>query len=91
MVYCRNVHGMTFKHPAHLGEIATFSSKAVLAGRTSLVCYIEMCINGEQIVDGFITFLNVDADGVPQPHGVNILADTEEDQALQEKARGLHR
>ena len=89
MVYCRNVHGMTFQRPAHLGEIASFTSKAVLAGRTSLVCFIEMKINGVEIVRGFITFLNVDAEGRPQPHGLSLVADTPEDLALQEEARNL--
>ncbi len=91
MVYCRNVHGMTFQHPVHLGEIASFTSKAVLAGRTSLVCFIVMKVQDAEIVRGFITFINVDAEGQSQPHGLTITAETPEDVALQDEARNLHK
>jgi len=39
------------------------------------------------MLDGFLTFINVDADGHSQPHGIVIEPVTDEDTALQQRAR----
>jgi acyl-CoA hydrolase len=88
-IVCLKIHGMTFKRPVRKGEVIGFFSKIVLTGKSRLVSYIQMRSNAEVVVDGFITFVHVDADGHPIPHGIVIEASAAEDQALQETARTL--
>jgi len=88
-IVCLKIHGMLFSRPVHLGEIVAFDSRIVYAGRTSLIAFIETKVSGEVVVKGFITFIHADAQGHPLPHGLTIEAVTDEEMALQEKARNL--
>ena len=88
-VVCVKVHGMLFRRPVHPGEIIRFESKVVLTGRTRLVSYVRALVGEELAVDGFITFVYVDEQGKPQPHGLQMMAETPEDQALQQQALEL--
>jgi len=82
-VVCLKIHGMTFTRPVHCGEIATFSSKIIYAGITSMVAYIEMCQKEKHVLDGFITFIHVDEKSNPAQHGIVITPITNEDLELQ--------
>lgn len=91
---CAKIHGMRFLKPARGGEIIYFESKVVYAGKSSVFTYIRANIrslNGEdsQLVDGFITFVNVDADTKPCPHGITIVPTNAEDQRLHDMAKAL--
>lgn len=90
-IVCVNIHGMHFKTRVPLGTIVRFESKMVLSGRTRLIAYVKAVKseNEEHIVDGFLTFVHVDPQGHPMPHGITIEADSDEDVLLQEKARAL--
>ena len=88
-IVCLQIHGMSFKRPVHLGEIVRYESLVALTGRTKIVTYIQMMVKDESVVDGFVTFINVDAEGVPVPHGIQVAAETEAEAALQERARRL--
>ena len=88
-VVCLKIHGMTFKYPVHMGDIVRFDSMVVLAGRTRLVTYIRATVKGQLMADGFITFIHVDMDGKPVPHGIEISAVTDEEKDLQEQAKAL--
>jgi acyl-CoA hydrolase len=90
-IVCVNIHGMKFKKPVAAGTIINYVSKVILAGKTRLVSYVKAIKskNAELIVDGFITFVNVDRDGHPSPHGIILEAVTPEDVSLQEKAKAL--
>ena len=88
-VVCVKVHGMLFRRPVHPGEIIRFESKVVLTGRTRLVSYVRALVGEELAVDGFITFVYVDEQGKPQPHGLQMVAETPQDQALQQQALEL--
>lgn len=90
-IVCVNIHGMHFKIRVPLGTIIRYESKMILSGRTRLVAYVRAITsrNEELIVDGFMTFVHVDSQGQPVPHGITIEAVTEEDFALQERARAL--
>lgn len=90
-IVCVKIHGMDFKHPVPLGSVVRFTSKAVLAGRTSLVCYIRLDLGKQQILDGFMTFVNVDGTGKPIPHGVTLEAADPEEAQLRERAMALSR
>jgi acyl-CoA hydrolase len=88
-IVCLKIHGMTFSRPVKCGEIVKFNSKIIFAGRTSLIAFVDVKINEDQVVQGFITFIHVDDDSKPVPHGITIEPETEEDRILQEKAIAL--
>ncbi len=88
-IVCLKIHGMEFLHRVHVGEIANFAGQVVYAGRSSLITYISMCVKDRMIVEGFITFIHVDEEGNPQPHGIEIEPQTEEERALYQRAARL--
>ena len=90
-IVCLNIHGMLFKKPIRNGEVVRFESRVVLAGRTRLVSYVKVVNNADDdfLLDGFISFIHVDLQGRPVPHGIVIEATDPEDLALQERARAL--
>jgi acyl-CoA hydrolase len=85
-IVCLKIHGMTFSRPVHCGEIITYNSKIIYAGRTSLVAYIEVFNREDLVVKGFITFIHVDENSNPMEHGITINAVSEVDRKLQEAA-----
>jgi acyl-CoA hydrolase len=85
-IVCLKIHGMTFTRPVRCGEIATYNSKIIYAGKTSLVAFIEMFARDELVVKGFITFIHVDGDSNPLNHGITITAVTDADKELQKAA-----
>ncbi len=88
-IVCVKIHGMTFTRPIRLGETVKFISKVVYAGRTSLTANIRIEMQNKEILNGFITFVNVDSEGKSFPHGLEMDAVSAEDIALQEQARKL--
>lgn len=90
-IVCLKIHGMRFNRPVQRGEVICFESKIAFAGRTSLVASIKMKgkEDQDQIVEGFITFIHVDMEGKPIPHGVILNPETEEEFKLQESAQNL--
>ena len=88
-IVCLKIHGMTFNFPVYPGEIACFESKIVHTGRTSLVAYIRLRLRDREkpVLDGFITFVHVNAEGKPQPHGLSFEPETEEDRQLNQQAK----
>jgi len=88
-ILCVMIHGMEFLRPVQRGEIVTFTSKIVLTGKTSLVAYVAATVLGQLALEGFLTFVNVDLQGKPQPHGLVIEPASPEDAALQERAKAL--
>jgi acyl-CoA hydrolase len=88
-IVCLKIHGMTFNRPIRKGELPTFTSRVVLTGESKIVSYIEVTVRGEVAVRGFITFIHVDLDGKPIPHGLNFVPQTEDEKALNAKAQKL--
>lgn len=90
-IVCANIHGMLFKKPVGNGCVVRFESKIVLSGRSRLVAYVRVLDNSDDdfLLDGFISFVHVDHNGKPLPHGIVIEATDPEDIALQERAKGL--
>ncbi len=90
-IVCLKIHGMTFTRPVRRGEVIRYESRIVSTGKSRLVAHIQMKGKDPQdlIVDGFITFVNVDAEGKPLPHGIEIQAETEEEKQIQQKAAAL--
>lgn len=90
-IVCLKIHGMTFRQPANPGEIAVFQSRIVSAGRTSLVAHVRVGVREKELVSGFITFIHVDQQGNPQPHGIVLQAETDEEKQIAETAKNLPR
>lgn len=86
-ILCVKIHGMEFTRPVQCGEIVTFTSKIVHTGKTSLVAYVNASVLGDMALEGFITFVNVDLSGRPQPHSLVIEPTQPEDIELQQLAR----
>jgi len=89
-IVCVKIHGLEFSRPVRAGEIACFQSKIVLAGRSRLVAFIKASVGEQEVVRGFITFVNVDAQGHSKPHGIVINLLSGEDKALNAEAQALH-
>ncbi len=88
-IVCLKIHGMTFMRPVRPGEIVEFQSKIILAGRSTLHAHVVMRKGGEFVMDGFITFVNVDDRGKSRPHGKVIIAASPDDLNLQERVKML--
>ena len=88
-IVCLKIHGMTFSHPIRKGEVVTFKSRIVKVGKTRIISLIEAWVNDKLSVRGFITFVHVDLEGNPLPHGLEFVPVTEEEIALFEEASKL--
>ena len=76
------------------GDILSFASKIVYAGKTSLVAYVEVKKpnTDDAFVSGFITFIHVNEQTKPVAHHLTITPKTNEDldlfrQALELKSK----
>ena len=90
-VVCLKIHGMYFTKPAKSGDVLKFCSRIAYTGKSSVTVYVKVDKNGDGIplVDGFVTFIHVDENTKPAPHNLELLAETEEEKNLQEKAAML--
>jgi len=90
---CVKIHGMAFSEPARSGETVCYTSKVVFAGNTSLLTYVYVTKGNSKkvVVDGFVTFVNVDEKTRPTPHNINITAVHPKDIQLQEEAKKLRK
>lgn len=90
-IVCVKIHGMEFTSPIPLGSVSKFVATAAKAGRSSLTVNIRVIVNDRQCIDGFITYVNVDEQGRPFPHGIELIPETEEERELQARAAALPR
>lgn len=90
-IVCVKVHGMIFRRPVKKGTLVHCESKAVLAGRTSIIVYVKFSeySNQAHVVDGFLTFVHVDENGKPIPHNLKIEPENEEEVKLHMTAKAL--
>ncbi|HHW19325.1 MAG TPA: acyl-CoA thioesterase [Firmicutes bacterium] len=91
-VVCLKLHGLEFTNPASKGDILTFRTFPVRTGRTSLTVFGRVIKNDSPnpMVDGFVTFVKVDTEGRPVPHGI-VLPEprSEEERRIREIAENL--
>lgn len=71
-VVCLKIHGMHFQKPAKIGDILDIRSRVVHLGNTSISCFVQIRRERDWLVDGYLTFIHVDADGKPVPHGLTL-------------------
>lgn len=88
-IVCLKIHELTFNRPVQKGEVVTFESRVVQAGRTRLVVHVHVYSRAGDVLRGFITFVHVDAEGRSTPHGLTITPETPEEAQLQRQASAL--
>jgi acyl-CoA hydrolase len=91
-IVCLKVHGLEFLHSVRLGNILSFESQIVHTGTKSLTIYTsvsEQRNHDKELLDGFVTFCYVDANGKSQAHGLVIEPKTEREADLQQQAANL--
>jgi len=90
-IVCLKIHGLTFTKPISSGDIASFESKIILSGRSSLKVYVALKHRDENdpLVKGFITFIHVDKKGKAIPHGLSLELSEPEDIELNRQAKML--
>lgn len=91
-IVCVNVHGFYFKEPANKGDIVNLESYIARVGKTSFTVYGKVTKNNSSkvICDGFITFVFIDENNKPIPHGIVLdETDDEEEKIAREKALKL--
>ncbi len=88
-IVCLKVHGMTFRRPVRPGDVVNFESRIIMTGSSSLHAYVRMLAKGEFVMDGFITFVNVDHDGRPSPHGIEVTPSSPAELEILERAMAL--
>lgn len=90
-VVCLTIHGMHFSRPVRPGEVLKFSSRIACTGKSSLMAYISVEKSNDHsvLVDGFITFIHVDEETKPTPHGIRLVLNTDEQREINTAARKL--
>ena len=91
-VVCLKIHGMMFKVPGQKGDILKQLSKVVGVGKSSITVYgqVKRQKDSAVLVDGFITFVNVDEKGKPVPHNLELTPpEDREEEALRKAAANL--
>lgn len=90
-IVCLKIHGLTFTRPIGSGDIASFESKIVYTGKSSLKVYVALKNRDETdpIVKGFITFVHVNKSGKAVPHGLTLEITEPEDIELNRQAKLL--
>ena len=64
---------INFTAPGNLGDIIEIGCEVIKFGRTSITIRVSMrnkTTQKEIVTVAGVTFVNVDADGVPTPHGI---------------------
>lgn len=90
-IVCLKIHGLSFTQPMLSGDIASFESRIVYTGKSSMRVYVALH-NQEcdhMIVEGFITFIHVDEEGKPLPHGLTLKLVSDQDKDLSIRAKNL--
>ncbi len=90
-IVCVKLHGMKFSKPVRLGVALRFESRIAYAGKSSLVAHVRVVLEEEEILHGFISFVNVDGEGKAFPHGLTLENLSEEEKQLEAQAREVHR
>ncbi|MDD2635992.1 MAG: hotdog domain-containing protein [Bacteroidales bacterium] len=90
-IVCLKIHGMTFKYPVKGGDSICFESKLAYVGKSSMIVLVRVYNNKSQqeLVSGFISFVHVDENTRPAPHGIELKFENEADRKIAEAAAML--
>lgn len=81
-----NIDQMSFYRPIKLGSLIECTGQMAYLGKTSFIVYISFKVDQEIKVEGFISYVNVDENTRPLPHGLE-LEITDENSEIHEKAK----
>lgn len=86
-IVCRNLHDMTFSKPVPKGAVLKLQSRVVFAGRTSLMVHVggEIAVTGEKALEGYLTFVTVQADGRKMEHEI-VLDEAQDEEEKRQRA-----
>ncbi len=90
-IVCMRINSLLFRKPVPKGQMVNYESSIVFTGKTSLTAYVRV-VNAnsrEFIVDGFFTYVYVNDNGNPIPHGIIIEPESELQNELYEEANSL--
>lgn len=90
-IVCMRINSLLFRKPVPRGQMVSYESAIVYTGKSSLTAYVRV-INSktkEFIVDGFFTYVYVDKENKPTPHGIVIKPETAAQKELYEEAEHL--
>jgi len=90
-IVCLQIHNMQFSQPVRKGDVICLESQIVHTGSTSLIAHIHMTNHGEDVLEGFISFVHVDKDGKPLKHEIRIEPSTDAETILQQRALQLRK
>ncbi|OFK22296.1 acyl-CoA thioesterase [Olsenella sp. HMSC062G07] len=76
------LHDMDFVTPVHLGETLRFEAVPLVAGTTSLTVHARARVGERPVTRGFVTFVHVDGQGRPLPHGLRLEPSSDEERSL---------
>ncbi len=91
-IVCLKMHGLEFLRPIHAGDVLHFESMLVLARRSTVDAFVRVSLQkdpGMVFCEGFLTFCYVDENARPMAHNLDIVAETDEEKALQERSAKL--
>ena len=88
-IVASRIQEVCYLAPVYVGSILKYEGHIVYAGKTSLMVYVSGEAQGKKAIEGFITFVHIGEDGHAVPHGITFEAETEEEKALQERAKKL--
>ncbi len=91
-IVCLKMHGLEFLHPIHAGDVLHIESMIVVARRSTVDAFVRVNLQKDHkmvFCEGFLTFCYVDENARPMPHNLVVVAETDEEKALQEKSAKL--
>jgi acyl-CoA hydrolase len=83
---------MEFLHPVHAGDVMTFESRIASNGKSTLTVFTRVYKDSTPdtiFCEGFATFVHVDENTAPKPHGIVVEPKTPEEIRLYEESRSL--
>lgn len=83
------INEISYLSPIHAGEVTRFEGRAAYAGHSSLMIYVSAWVQGEKKMEGFLTVVHIGDHGRPSAHGIVLPTESEEDKALEERAKSL--
>ena len=88
-VVCAKIEETAFFKSIHSGETVRIESEVVYASASRMVSHVATYVGEEQRAEGYITFAHVGEDGHSKAHGITIEPESDEEKALQERAKKL--
>lgn len=90
-IVCMRINSLLFRKPVPRGQMVIYESSIVYTGKSSLTAYVRVSNSRTRdfIVDGFFTFVHIDENGKPAPHGIVINPKTDFQKELYDEAKAL--